>query len=87
MGLPSPAAAAPSTGGPPFVLYDSIANLFFCLPLVNGAEWSPDPHDAHQFVTLERAKGGAVVWLEIHQINLEVLTFDDACTIHETLTA
>lgn len=83
----SSAATAPSTGGLSFVLYDKIANLFFCQPLVNGSEWSPDPHDAHPFLTRERADGGAVVWKELHNVDLEVLTFEYACTIYETLTA
>ena len=70
-----------------YVLYDPVAHLYFCQPLVNGCEWSPDPHDAHQFVTRERAEGGAVVWKEIHKVDLEVITFDYACTIYESLTA
>lgn len=57
----------------PYLLYDPVANLYFCQPLVNGAEWSPDAKDAHQFVTLERAEGGVVVWRELHNIELQIV--------------
>ena len=53
------------------LLYDPVANLYFCQPLVKSG--APDANDAHQFVTLERAEGGVVVWRELHNIELQVV--------------
>ena len=62
-----------------YLLRDPKTAELFCNPHGDKCrEWNPDPSFAHRFSTLERAMGGAKVFLEIHNRPLEVLTFADA---------
>ena len=62
-----------------YLLRDPKTAELFCNPHGdNCQEWNPDPSFAHRFSTLDRAMGGAKVFLEIHNRPLEVLTFADA---------
>ena len=62
-----------------YLLRDPKTAELFCNPHgENCREWNPDPAFAHRFSTLDRAMGGAKVFLEIHNRPLEVLTFADA---------
>lgn len=62
-----------------YLLRDPKTAELFCDPHGDGfQEWNPDPAFAHRFSTLERAMGGAKVFLQIHNRPLEVLTFADA---------
>ena len=62
-----------------YLLRDPKTAELFCNPHGDSCrEWNPDPAFAHRFSTLDRAMGGAKVFLEIHNRPLEVLTFADA---------
>ena len=62
-----------------YLLRDPMTAELFCNPHGDKCrEWNPDPAFAHRFSTLDRAMGGAKVFLEIHNRPLEVLTFADA---------
>jgi len=62
-----------------YLLRDPKTAELFCDPHGhNYCEWSKDPAFAHRFSTLERAMGGAKIFLQIHNRPLEVLTFADA---------
>ena len=62
-----------------YLLRDPKTSELFCDPHGdNYCEWSLDPAFAHRFSTLERAMGGAKIFLQIHNRPLEVLTFADA---------
>ena len=62
-----------------YLIRDPRTSELFCQPHGdNFNEWNRDPAFAHKFTTLERAMGGAKVFLQIHNRPLEVLTFADA---------
>jgi len=62
-----------------YLLRDPKTQELFCDPHGDDfLEWNREPAHAHRFSTLERAMGGARVFLEIHNRPLEVLTFADA---------
>ena len=62
-----------------WVLKDSSTGEFFTLPQgPDHKEWSEDPLKAHQFLTEERARGGASVWMHLHNRVLTVIDYTHA---------
>lgn len=57
-----------------WILKDQTSGEYFCLPHGDDKrEWSLNPKLAHQFLTEDRARGGATIWWHIHHRALEVI--------------
>ena len=62
-----------------WLLKDSSTGEFFTQPYgPEHKEWSEDPLKAHQFLTEERARAGASVWMHLHNKVLTVIDYDHA---------
>ena len=62
-----------------WLLKDSSTGEFFTLPQgPDHLEWSTEVSKAHQFLTEERARGGASVWMHLHNRVLTVIDYDHA---------
>ena len=62
-----------------WLLKDSSTGEFFTLPHgEDHKEWSTDLSKAHHFATEERARGGATLWLHLHNKALTVIDYTHA---------
>ena len=62
-----------------WILKDSSTGEFFTLPQgPDHIEWSTELSKAHQFLTEERARGGASVWMHLHNRVLTVIDYAHA---------